>query len=94
MPQLSTLEQVVTDAFKIFVQQLIDADDAMQRSYGIPSTFDIRKYGPQDFAFAENRLHKLGEAIPCQICLAEVQQEAQAEIAMQAQQQQGGAPRP
>jgi len=87
MPQPSSIEQVVLEAYRLLVKQIEDIDDAMQKEFGIPSTFDIRKYGPEDYAYAENRLHKPGETIPCQVCIAEALQEAQAELAMEAQQQ-------
>ena len=91
MPQSTSIEQVVLEAYRLLVKQIEDIDDALQKEFGIPSTFDIRKYGPEDYAYAENRLHKPGEAIPCQICVAEALAKAQGEIALEAQQQPQGA---
>lgn len=94
MPQPSSLEQIVLATYSLLVKQIEDIDDAMQKEFGIPSTFDIARYGPADYAYAENRLHKPGEEIPCQICISEALAQAQTEMMAQAQGQPQGAQTP
>ena len=83
MTEPSTLEQIVLDAYLLLVKHIEEIDQAMQKQFGIASTFDIRKVRPEDMAYAEQRIHRDGEAVPCRICISEALQEAQVEVSQE-----------
>ena len=86
----TSLERVVLGAYAQLVKQIDGIDQAMQKEFGISRNFDIRKVTPQDMAYAEQRIHKEGEKVPCRICVAEAMQNAMVKVRTTQATQQGG----
>jgi hypothetical protein len=89
MPDLTTEEEVVRLAHKMFVDWIEGYDRELQSLYKVPANFDLYTFTPEEFVAARDALHKDGETEPCEWCVLDAMLQAQEEL--EAQQMQQGA---